>query len=206
MNNNVEGSCKPLFMESKKIVVAITGASGSPYSIKLIDTLIHMGYEVHIVASKNGKAVFEHENGISFTKYIQEKKEIFPTKVFEHDNDNLFSSIASGSFKIDGMAIVPCSMSSLGNIANGTSGTLIGRAADVCLKEKRRLVLLVRETPLNSIHLTNMLTLSNMGAFIVPAVPAFYNMPKTIDDIINFVNGRVLDCLGVDNDLYPRWS
>lgn len=188
-----------------RYIVGVTGASGSVYGIKVIRALLEKGHEVHLVITDNGKKVITYETGLG-EKELLEELSAWKENIILHDNRDLFSSIASGSYITEGMVVVPCSMATLGEIAQGVSKTLLGRAADVCLKEKRKLVLVPRETPLNSIHLKNMLTLSQSGAIILPAMPAFYNRPETIEDMVDFIAGRILSSLGVENTLYKEWS
>ena len=188
-----------------RYIIGITGASGSIYAVRVIEELLRGGHEVHVVLTQNGEKVLSYELERDFEKVFSEFKQC-GGKMIIHDIENLFAPIASGSFKVDGMAIVPCSMSTLGEIANGVSKNLLGRAADVCIKEGRNLIIVPRETPLNPIHLKNMLTLSEIGINILPAMPGFYQRPKTIDDIINFVVGRVLSGLGIENNLYLKWG
>lgn len=186
----------------RKYIVGITGASGSIYAIRLLEELVERNCEVHLVVSTNGFKVFKYETEISVEDFIKK----LSNRIVLHANDNLFAPIASGSFKTDGMAIVPCSMSTLGEIACGVSKSLLGRAADVCIKERRRLVLVPRETPLSSIHLKNMLTLSEMGVTMLPAMPGFYNKPVNIVELIDSIVGRVLDSMGIRNNLYNEWG
>ena len=197
----------------KKYTVAITGASGSTYGIRLVEELLKAGCHVNLVISETGKDVLLHETGIDLrgTEDEAQKKAIKyfrPNKgaLTFFDNSNLFASISSGSHKTNGMIVAPCSMGALGRIASGHSQKLIERTADVMLKEKRRLILVPRETPLNQIHLENMLKLSKMNVDIVPAMPAFYQRPKTMDDLVNFVVGKVLDLLQVEHNLFERWG
>lgn len=189
----------------KRYIVALTGASGSIYAVRLLEELLKTEQEVHFIASDNGKKVLEYELETTFDSVLDPLYRLGGVLKL-HENDNLFASVASGSFKTSGMAVIPCSMSTLGEIATGTSKSLMGRAADVCLKEKRKLVLVPRETPFSPIHLKNMLYLSEIGVTILPAMPAFYNKPKTLDDVVNFVVGRTLDALGVGNMLYREWG
>lgn len=188
-----------------RYVVGITGSSGSIYGVRLIEELIKRDNEVCLVITDNGKKVLEYEVEINFEKWyenINKSKGILRIYAI----DNMFASIASGSFKTDGMIIVPCSMGTLSKISGGTSDNLLTRAADVTIKEKRKLILIPRESPLSSIHLKNMLYLSNLNVTILPPMPTFYNKPKTIEDIINDTIGRILANLGIDNDLYNQWG
>lgn len=182
-----------------KIVVGLSGGSGAIYTLALLQCLGDIGIERHLVASKMGLQVMEHECGVT-------QEELQGYCDIMHDNENLGASIASGSFRMDGMAVVPCSMKTLAGIASGYSDSLLIRAADVCIKERRRLVLAVRETPLSTIHLENMTKLSKMGVTILPACPGFYNHPKDISDIVRFMAGKILDQLGIDNEIYKRWN
>ncbi|MDF2523884.1 MAG: 3-octaprenyl-4-hydroxybenzoate carboxy-lyase [Clostridiales bacterium] len=185
-----------------KFIVGITGASGSIYAARFLEELNKMDHEVHLIATDNGKKVFCYEMDYTIEEFVSPMK----SKIILHDVHNLFAPIASGSFKADGMVILPCSMSTMAEIACGVSKNLLGRAADVCIKEKRKLILVPRETPLSSIHLRNMLTLSECGASILPAMPGFYSKPKTLDDIIYSIVGRTLDFMGIENDLYLKWG
>lgn len=186
----------------KTFILGITGASGSLYAVHTAKALLEAGCRLHIVATDMGHRVMEYETGRS----IQEWVAGLPDTASLEDNNNLFASIASGSHPCDGMAVVPCSMSTLGQLAAGITPNLLTRAADVTLKQKRPLVLVPRETPLTSIHLKNMLALAQCGACIVPAMPAYYNHPMTLDDIASFMAGRVLDCFGIENHIYTRWK
>src|SRR3972149_298861 len=195
----------------KKYTVAITGASGSIYGIRLVEELLKTGCHVNLVISETGKDVLMHETGIDLQGNEEEagkktKKYFKKGALTLFDNSNLFAPISSGSHKTEGMIIAPCSMGTLGRIASGHSQKLIERTADVMLKEKRRLIIVPRETPLNQIHLENMLKLSRMNVDIVPAMPAFYQRPKTVDDMVNFVVGKVLDLLHVEHNLFERWG
>lgn len=182
-----------------RIIVGITGGSGSVYALSLLQLLRRLGVETHLVASEMGLRVTECECGVAGTE-LQGFCNVW------HDNTNLGASIASGSFRTDGMAVVPCSMHTLAAIACGHSDSLLTRAADVCIKERRRLVLLVREMPYSSIHLENMLSLSNKGIVILPASPGFYNHPRDIGDLVGYVVGKTLDQLGIENEAYQRWE
>jgi len=180
-----------------RLIVAITGASGVIYGKRLLEVLGNKGFEVHLVVSKAAEKVIDQELGkcdwVSLATRVY-----FP--------DELTAPIASGSFKVDGMVIVPASMKTLGALASGYCEDLISRAADVQLKEGRRLIVVPRETPLHAIHLENMAKLSKMGVVILPAMPGFYHNPKTINDLVNFIVGKILDQLGVENELYKKWG
>ena len=188
-----------------RYIVGITGASGSIYGVRLIEELIKEDNEVYLVITDNGRKVLEYEVEINFEEWfgnINKSRD----KLKLCDIDDMFSSIASGSFKTDGMIIVPCSMGTLSKISSGASDNLLTRAADVMIKEKRTLILIPRETPLSSIHLKNMLFLSNLNVTILPPMPAFYQKPKTIEDLVNITVGRILASLNVDSDLYHEWN
>jgi 4-hydroxy-3-polyprenylbenzoate decarboxylase len=186
-----------------RYIVGVTGASGSVYAVRLLEELLSAGHEVHLVVSQMGREVMEYETGKTITP---EFARAYPGgKLVIHPHDDLFASISSGSYPSDGMVIVPCSMTTLGEIAAGTSRNLLGRAADVCIKERRKLVLVPRELPFSSIHLRNMLTLSETGVVILPANPGFYHKPETVADIVDFIVSRILDSLGIENNLYHKW-
>lgn len=179
-----------------KIVIAMTGASGVAIGLRLLEVL---DAEKHLVISEEAKRIIELETELS-----GEDAETNADYVYE--NRELGSALSSGSFRYDAMVIAPCSMSTLSKISTGISDNLITRCASVCLKEHRRLVLVPRETPISAVHLKNMSYLAELGAVILPASPAFYPKPKSIEDMIDFVVGRVLDILGIDNELYQRWA
>lgn len=187
-----------------RYIVGITGASGSIYAVRLLEELLRQGHDVHLVLTVNGLKVLNYE--MSYGDDGLTRLKSFGENLFIHDTNDLFAPIASGSFKTDGMIVIPCSMSTLGEISHGVSKGLLGRAADVCIKEKRKLVIVPRETPLSSIHLKNMLSLSEAGVTILPAMPAFYHHPENIYDIVDFVVGKVFDCFGIDNKLFTRWG
>jgi 4-hydroxy-3-polyprenylbenzoate decarboxylase len=195
--------------------VGITGGSGAPYALRLLNALAAAGHDIHAVISPAGEKVMQLESGIKLAKSLREKQDaiIRAAEITEgkgtlrlFDHMNLAAPISSGSFRCAGMAIVPCSTGTLGRIASGISSSLIERAADVALKERRPLVVVPRETPLSEIHLKNMLTLRRAGADILPAMPAFYHRPRTISDLVDMVVGRILDRLGVENALFYRWG
>lgn len=190
-------------------VVGITGASGSIYGIRLIETLLTANIEVHIVISNAGWRVLHEELGWSITDregILKEKFDDYLGSWIYHPVSDIGATIASGSFLVEGMIIVPCSMGTLSSVANGSSDNLMTRAADVMIKEGRPLVLVPRETPLHAIHLENMLKLSRLGVKMIPAMPAFYFQPQTMDDLINFVVGKILDSIRIDHQLFKRWE
>ena len=182
-----------------KIVVGISGGSGSIYAISLLKALKELNIETHLVVTTMGEYVTNHECGISL-------EELKGMATYFHDNKNFAAPIASGSFKVDGMVVLPCSMKTLSSVANGFSDSLLTRACDVTLKEGRKLILVPRETPLSPIHLENMLKLSRLGVTIFPPSPGFYNHPETIEDIVLNMTGRILDMMGIDNNLVNRWK
>ncbi|MBF7082630.1 UbiX family flavin prenyltransferase [Desulfallas sp. Bu1-1] len=182
-----------------RVVMAITGATGAVYGITLLRELARAGVETHLVYSKWARRTIELETG-----YKAGAIDALAARVY--NEDDLAAPISSGSFKHEGMVIAPCSMKTLSALAAGYADNLISRAADVTLKEKRRLVLLPRETPLHEIHLENMLRLARAGAVIMPPVPAFYHRPTTITDLVLQTVGRVMDLLNIENNLAPRWQ
>ncbi|WP_019640362.1 UbiX family flavin prenyltransferase [Paenibacillus fonticola] len=193
----------------KGIVVGITGASGSIYGVKLIQTLLELRYDVHLVITNAGWRVIKEEldwNTADRAAVLQEKFGGFAGQYIYHPIADIGASIASGSYLTDSMIVMPCSMGTLSGIAQGVSDNLLTRAADVMLKEGRQLVLVPRETPLHAIHLENMLKLARLGVRIVPAMPAFYFGPKHIDDLVDFLVGKVLDSLKIEHSLFTRWG
>lgn len=186
----------------KKIVIGLTGASGSIIFKKLIEALVNK-VEIHIVTSNYGEQVFNFEIGTPINKFIAD---LNSDHIHLHNNSNMFASIASGSFEVDGMIIAPCSMGTLAKIANGTGDNLLARAADVTIKEQRRLLLVTREAPLSAIHLENMLNLSKLGVIIFPPNPDFYNKPITIDETVNNMVGRILSYFDINNNLKKVWD
>ena len=217
-------------MKKKSYIVAITGASGSIYGFRLLEELIKHNFYVYLIISKPAFKVIkdelrmfsginldnENKNGAANINHIYnniygEIKSKF--NIDDKDNyeylDEMFieAKISSGSASgIRGMAVIPCSMGSLSRIANGSSGNLIERASDVMLKERKKLIVSPRETPLNDIHLKNMLSLSRSGAIILPPIPVFYNKPESIDDMVNFITGKIMDSFGIENNIYKRWG
>ena len=184
--------------EPSRLVVGISGASGVIYGVRLLQALKNLPVETHLVMTRTAEVTLAHETSLK----VAEVRRLAGTA---HRVDDLAAAISSGSFRTMGMIVAPCSMRSLGEIAPGITSNLLTRAADVVLKERRRLVLLVRETPLHAIHLRNMATLAEMGAIIAPPVPAFYNRPKTLDDVIDHTVGRVLDLFDLDTGKVKRW-
>lgn len=180
---------------SRPIILGITGASGAIYAQRLLRHLHDLGREVHVVASESGRKVL----------HFEKCGEVLTEADAVYGNENLFAPIASGSFLHDGMVVIPCSMASLGKMAQGIGDNLLTRAADVCLKEKRRLIVVPREMPMHSVHLQNQKTLSELGAVILPANPSFYHHPKTIEDLVDTVLARVLDHLGLEHGISLRW-
>lgn len=191
-----------------KILLAITGASGAIYGLRLLEELLRGGHEVTLVASDSGLEVCRYETGIELSdaKALQQSRGLPDANLTIRKVTDLWAPEASGSAAPDSMVIAPCSMGTLGRIAAGVSSNLIERAADVMLKESRPLLILPRETPLSAIHLENMLRLSRAGARIIPAMPAFYHNPQSADDLIDFVVGKLLDQLGIEHSLFRRWG
>ncbi|MBI2935491.1 MAG: UbiX family flavin prenyltransferase [Chloroflexi bacterium] len=195
-------------------VVGITGGSGFPYAQRLLQSLLVGGHEVKLVVSPAGERVVEIESGFNPSGDLRQRERQW-VGFLEQGEDkgrlellahmDFAASIASGSFPTAGMVVVPCSMGTLARIAMGASSNLIERAADVTLKERRKLILVPRETPLSRIHLRNMLLVSEAGAEVLPAMPGFYHRPSTIGDLVNMLVGRILDRLGVESPLSPRW-
>lgn len=189
----------------KKIVIGITGASGSIYAKRMIEVLVSQDITVHVISTDTGKKVFHYEIGIKLESWISELQKTYPHVKLE-DNQNLFAGVASGSYGFDAVIILPCSMGTMAEISHGLSSNLLCRAADVALKESRDLIIVPRETPLNTIHLENMCHLSKVGAKIIPAMPGFYHHPQTMEDLINFVVGKVLSYLKIEHQLFKTWE
>lgn len=184
---------------SKRIVIGISGASGVIYGVKMLSLLKEKTFETHLIMSEAGKKNLEIETGYK-------AEEVAAMAAYVYDNRDVGAALASGSFLTDGMVVIPCTIKTLSGIANSYTDNLLVRAADVTLKEKRKLVLVVRETPLHKGHLRLMTMAADMGAHILPPVPSFYHQPKTIDDIIHQTIGKIFDYLGIDHDLYRRWG
>lgn len=189
----------------KKMVVGITGASGSIYAKRLVDELLNSEVFVHLICTDNGKKVMKYETSLDIEAWVGELKKKYDHIKLENIDD-LFSGVASGSYKFDAVIIVPCSMGTLAEISHGLSKNLLCRAADVALKENRRLIIVPRETPFNTIHLENMLRLSKLGVTILPAMPGFYHKPHTMEDVVDFVVGKILDNLSIENTLFEKWE
>jgi flavin prenyltransferase len=196
-------------MSGKRYIVGMSGASGAPYGWCVMEELLRQGHEVHLVVTDAAWRVLKEEHGWEIHRreaLFFERFAHLPGSLHYHPVKDIGASIASGSFRVEAMAVVPCSMGTLAKLAHGFSSNLLERAADVMLKERRPLVIVPRETPLSTIHLENMLALSRAGAMIVPAMPAFYNRPQSVEDMVAFVAGKVLDLLGVEHGLYRRWE
>lgn len=183
----------------ERIIVGISGSSGSILGIRFLEVLKRLKIETHLIISNTAKKLIEHE-----TEYKVRDVEKLASKVYGYDD--LFAPIASGSFKTKGMVIIPCSMKTLAGVASGYSDNLMLRAADVCLKERRKLVLVARETPLSLIHIENMRRVTLAGGVILPPILTMYSKPKSIDEMLNHIIGKVLDSLGIENKIYKRWE
>jgi 4-hydroxy-3-polyprenylbenzoate decarboxylase len=185
----------------RRIIVGISGASGCIYGIRLLQALRRQSdLEIHLVVSRSGGITLRLENPEWELNAVQELAHVV------HREGDIAASIASGSFAVEAMVVAPCSMRSLAAIAHGMSDNLLTRAADVMLKERRKLVLVTRETPLHAVHLKNMLAVSEMGAIVLPPMPGFYHQPKTMEDLIDHVVGKILDSLGLPHELFPPWT
>lgn len=182
-----------------RLVVALTGASGVIYGVRFLAACKSLGIETDLVISKPAEILLKHELG-------KEVSDLEKIATRTHAPDDLSAAIASGSSKFDGMVVVPCSMGTLGSVASGTARNLITRAADVTLKQNRPLVLVPRETPFNLVHLENMARLKRAGATILPASPAFYHRPERVEDLVDFIVGRILEIFGIEHELYRRWK
>src|SRR5579872_1377340 len=197
----------------RTIAIAVTGASGAIYATRTVAALLERGVHVELIVSDYGRRLLRDELGEAasverFVPFLTEKygDGVAKGSVTLHSNRDLGATIASGSHGCSGMAIVPCSMKTLAAVAHGLSRSLVERAADVMLKERRRLVIVPRETPMSLPQLKNMVLCAEAGAIILPAMPAFYQLPKTLDDLADFLAGKILGALGFDQDLYPSWT
>jgi 4-hydroxy-3-polyprenylbenzoate decarboxylase len=196
-------------VDSGPFVLAMTGASGAPYALRLLEVLCGSGHTVHFTLSESGAQVLREELGltVSLNRFDPASLgEFSADRLIYHHHADFSASIASGSFRTAGMIVAPCSMSTLASIAHGISPNLITRAADVHLKERRPLILVPRETPLSLVHIENMSAVTRAGAVVLPAAPGWYHRPNSLDDLINFVVARICDQLGVDNTLSKRWG
>jgi len=182
-----------------QLIVGISGASGAIYALRLLKVLKDLNVKVHLVITRTGEKVIKFETDLT-------EIEMIALATYHHDVDDLASPISSGSFKTDGMVVVPCSMKTLAGIATGYSSNLLLRAADVTLKERRPLVLVPRETPLSIVHLENMYKVALAGATVLPAMPGFYHNPKSVDDLVNHIVGKILDVFNLKHELYKRWK
>ncbi|MEW6454844.1 MAG: UbiX family flavin prenyltransferase [Pseudomonadota bacterium] len=183
----------------RRLIVGISGASGTIYGVRILELLQKTDIETHLVMSKSAEMTMVYETDFK-------PKDVKALATVAHPAADIGASISSGSFATMGMIIVPCSIKTMSEIATGVTSSLVSRAADVVLKEKRRLVLGIRETPLHGGHLRTMTTLADIGAIVAPIVPAFYNKPKSVDDIINHTVGRMLDLFGIETKLVKRWE
>jgi len=200
-----------------KYIIGITGASGSIYADRLIRKLLDNGHQVILTITEAGKKVLQQEINLDISS-LQSEDEIEKylrsffliendnQKLKYYNNDRIGAPIASGSFRTDGMIVIPCSMASVSSIANGASKNLLERAADVIIKERKTLIVVPREAPFSTIHLQNLLLLAQNNVHIVPASPSFYHNPETIDELVDFFVGRIMDQLGIDHNLINRWS
>lgn len=183
----------------RKLIVGMSGATGSIFGVRLLQALQAADVESHLVVSKWAQQTVEHETGMSFRDVCALATEFY-------SSGDMGAAISSGSFKTEGMVVIPCSMRSVAAMANGVGDHLVHRAADVVLKERRKLVLVARETPLNEIHLENLLKLCRMGVTILPPMPAFYNHPQSLDDMVDHIVARVLDQFDIEADFARRWD
>lgn len=191
-----------------RILLAITGASGSVYGLRLLEELLRGGHSVTLVASESGLEVCRYETGVDLTdaEALKQRWGLAGTELLIRAVSDLWAPEASGSAAPEAMVIAPCSMGTVGRVAAGISGNLIERAADVMLKEHRPLLLLPRETPFSTIHLENLLKLAQYGARIIPAMPGFYHKPQSLEELVDFVVGKLMDQLGIEQSLLKRWG
>ena len=207
--NNIENSVN----FTKKITLAITGASGSAYALRLLECLVAANYQVFVLCSSAARVVFDTEVGLKLpsspcaaSEFLTEKFNAKPEQIIVFGKEQWFSPVASGSAAPKTMVVCPCSTGTLAAISQGMSDNLIERAADVVIKERGQLILVPRETPFSTIHLQNMLSLSQIGVTIMPAAPGFYHQPQSINDLIDFMVGRLLDHLNIEQTIMPRWG
>ncbi|MEW5807102.1 MAG: UbiX family flavin prenyltransferase [Acidobacteriota bacterium] len=201
-------------METRKIVVGITGASGAIYAIRLLKALLEKDAHIDLIISGYGERILKEETGfdcrsetaIHYIRMTYGMSSRNGVTVVKHDFHDLAAPIASGSYRTEGMVVIPCSMKSLAGIAHGLSRNLIERVADVTLKEKRPLIIVPRETPLNLIHIRNMASVAEAGGIVLPAMPAFYNKPKNINDLADFIVGKIFNILKFENTLFTPWK
>jgi 4-hydroxy-3-polyprenylbenzoate decarboxylase len=194
---------------NEDLVVAMTGASGAPYAVRLLHILARTGRRVHVTITPSAVQVFRDEMGLAidldaFSPAVLGLRD--QGRIIYHRHDDFSVGIASGSFPTGGMVIVPCSMSTIGSLAAGVTTNLVTRAADVHLKEHRKLILVPRETPLSLIHLENMVRVTQAGAVVLPAMPGWYHRPRRLEDLVDFIVARICDQLGIANSLAPRWG
>lgn len=196
-----------------RITLAMTGASGAPYALELIKQLVNANYQIFLLISSAAKVVLKTESNLDMpgnpekaSQWCETHFDAAPHQIIALGKDQWFSPPASGSAAPKQMVVVPCSTGTLSAIANGTSDNLLERAADVVIKERGQLIIVPRETPFSSIHLENMLKLSNLGVTIMPAAPGFYHHPKSIDDLVQFMVARIMDHLNIEQSLVPRWG
>jgi 4-hydroxy-3-polyprenylbenzoate decarboxylase len=200
--------------EHAPLVLAMTGASGAPYAVRLLEVLLRGGHEVHLMISSSGAAVLQQELGLQVNPQQFQLAQLLPNvagselpgKVIFHQHNDYFAPVASGSFLTRGMIVCPCSGSTLSGIAHGSSQNLIQRSADVHLKEKRKLILVPRETPLSLVYLDNLRKAAEAGAVILPAMPGWYHGVRDLQDLIDFIVARILDQLGIEHQLMKRWG
>lgn len=210
MTENLQpGATQRPSRDEAPLVLAMTGASGAPYAIRLLQVLCRSGRTVHLAISESGAQVLREELDIAIDPSHFDPTafgDFGPGRLVYHHHADFTAGIASGSFRTAGMVVSPCSMSTLGSIAHGLTTNLITRAADVHLKERRKLILVPRETPLSLIHIENMAAVTRAGGIILPAMPGWYHRPRSLEDLVDFVVGRICDQLGIEQDLTRRWG
>jgi 4-hydroxy-3-polyprenylbenzoate decarboxylase len=182
-----------------KYLICISGASGSIYGIRCVQELNKSGHEIHLIVSEGAKKILQHETSYTYD-YLKTQARIV------YENSDVFAGPSSGSFPLDGMVVIPCSMKTLSSVAHGLSDTLMSRAATCCLKEGKKVILVPRETPFDNAGIKNMLAAKENGAVILPAMPAFYHKPRRIEDLVEFIVGKIFDQLGLQHSLFTRWE